>query len=117
MVPETDLRESNPRQDQREEQKRRRDDFRRARTGSGRDLRLRLVMRGMNRCMFAVRRGRAMRMFRDMAGGMILDAGERRSTRMPCTRADERDQPRQNSAEQRQKYDRLIHPAVSPSSD
>jgi hypothetical protein len=47
---------------------------------------------------------------------MVLDADIRRSAGMTGARAGERDEGRDDGAEERQKDDRVIHSAFSPSS-
>jgi hypothetical protein len=71
----------------------------------------------MNCGVIAMLRGRRMRMLRNVSCSVVLDTWKWRSPGVARARADKRNQPGENSPEQRQKYDRLIHPAVSPSSD
>ena len=51
-----------------------------------------------------------------MIRGMVMALGRRRAARETRMRAHERDQTRQDRADQRQEDDRLIHRGISPSS-
>ena len=80
---------------------------------------------GSARVMGVVRRRRARVIVRGVvvrgvpwSCAVIMPARRRRAARIARTRAGERDQPRQDRAEQRQEDDRLIHAVgISPSSD
>ncbi len=74
-------------------------------------MRARLMMRVVQDCMVSMRRGSCMRVFRHMRSLVVLGAMRRTAARMARTGADKRDKARENRAEQRKEYDRLVHEA------
>ena len=101
VMSEADLHEGDPRQQHRDEQEHRGDELGEARAGRRRLLRVLIGMRV--RVHDGHRRGG-----RCVAAGVIV-VRRRRPAGEARMRADERDQPRDDEAEQRQKDDGLIH--------
>ena len=112
-----DVDEGQPRQQHGGEQEYGGDDFGGTRSRGRRFDRLRLRGRAFEGGMRALRIRRAMRTaLVDRAMGMVLDAHIRRSPGITGARAGKRDERGDNGAEKRQKDDRVIHSAFSPSS-
>ena len=107
VMHEADIDQRHPRQPRRDQQQSGRDQFGRARSRSRRldnvMVVVAVVIGGM--IVMGIRRVRI---------AVMLDGVAARIARM---RAEDRDQARENRADQRQEYDCLIHPLLSPSSD
>ncbi len=106
LVAKSHPREGDPRQQHGDEEERRGDQFGGARAGRGGLVVFRFVMGTMERSRATLRGRRTVT--------MILRAGPRRPAREPRVRADERDDPGQDGAQQRQKDDRLVHRRFQP---
>src|SRR5262245_46548486 len=112
-----DIREGQPRQQHGGEKEDRGDKFGRTRACGWRLERLRLAGRGIESGMRALRGRCAARMaVVDGAVRVILRADMRGAAGITGACASERDESRDDGAEERQENDRVKHPALSPSS-
>ncbi len=108
--------EGQPRQQHSGEKEDRGDELGGTRAGGRRFERLRLGVRGIENGMRPIRGRCAARMALVHRTMRVILPDVRRPAGITGARASERDQSRDDRAEERQEDDRVIHPALSPSS-